>query len=40
MIIVIHVKGTTTVSNTADAGATVNNTNKKYLKIVLHLLIA
>ena len=36
----IFVKGTITVPNTATAGASANNTNKKYyLKIVLLLLI-
>ena len=37
----ILAKGTVTVSNTAAAGAAVNNTNEKVnLKNVLHLLIA
>ena len=40
----IFVKGTITISNTAATAAAANNnnndTNKKYLKIVLHLLLA
>ena len=37
----IPVKGTTTVANIATAGANANHVGKKkYLKIVLHLLIA
>ena len=36
----ILVKGTITVPNTVPQGAAVNNNkNKKYLKIVLHLLV-
>ena len=36
----ILVKGNITVNNTAAANADANNNKKKYLKIVLHLLIA
>ena len=36
----ILVKGTKTVGDTSAAGTAANNTNKKYLKIVHHLLTA
>ena len=36
----ILVKGNISVNNTAGAGTAVNNANKKFLKIVLHLLTA